>query len=90
MFKRVAKKQGSYTTKRTRADIARAYCRREGIKLYIEPDKENELALWASWTSCPSISNKILSFIAYFTDFEDRRDTDIESAYSLFFDACLA
>lgn len=57
-------------------DCARWYCNHKGIKLFIEPDAEDTLTLYAQ------IGNdKVLTLIAYF----ENGDNDIETTYKLFF-----
>ena len=56
-------------------DCARWYCKRKGIKLFIEPHPDDSLELYAQIDN-----SNVLTPVAYFEN-----DTDIETAYELFF-----
>ena len=67
-------------------DVARWYCKRNGIRLYIEPDndgKENLFVLWASFPDedTGEHNSNTVTHIAYF----ENGECDIEAGYRLFF-----
>ena len=71
------------TFKGTQEDIARWYCKRRYVKLYIEPNTDGEgFMLWAMFPDklTSEHDNHNCTHIAYFEN-----DCDIESGYRLFF-----